>query len=203
MPNWCIAEVTITSEKAELIHKEIMHATDGRYESVSNSDFGGNWLGNLLLHIGYDKDDVVYGDIRCRGWIDDFELGKNEVRIRTQSAWGPHVLCIEKFAKNYDKNAEVIYTAEEFGCALYWTNDSSYANTMCYVDTNAGCFHDEYYQFESDIYEISQIEEILKEMFPNSNTLQDSIDEYNDILSTKDCFFSVNKYEFVEIGDGC
>lgn len=196
MPNWCRTDITIISNESDLIHKEMMNAADGRYENIVKSDFGCDWLGNLLLHIGYDKDEVDYGDVRCRGWIDYSNVSGSSVRIQTHSAWGPHVLCIEKFAKHYDENAEVIYVAEESGCELYWTNDSFYSDTKCYVETDAR-------NFEAGIYELSYIDKALKEMFPNSNSLQDAIDEYNDILSTKDCFFSVNKYEFVEIGDGC
>ena len=123
MPNWCFSSVSITDskEKLDVIEKEMNNALSA---NPIGADFGNMWLGNLLLHIGFDKDTVVYGNIRCRGSVVYLDRTKDdELIVDTETAWCPHVTCIKMFARHYSDTAKITYMAEEPGCELFWTND--------------------------------------------------------------------------------
>lgn len=133
MPNWCSTSFTIQDEKEKLdvFEEEFKKALSA---NPLNTDFGKDWLGYLLLHIGYDKETVCYGDIVCRGDVGFFDrLSDTTFFISTESAWTPPAECIAKFARHFSDTVEVFYVAEEPGCGLFWTNDPDYEG-KCYVD---------------------------------------------------------------------
>lgn len=133
MPNWCSSTVNIIASKdsLDILESKINQATSS---NKLNAGFGNEWLGNLLLFIGFSDDDVVNGKIRCRGSIDDVSRVSGEMlTLHTTSAWSPHIECIKVFVDHFVDDAEIYYTAEEPGCGLYWTNDDDIAGTI-YMD---------------------------------------------------------------------
>lgn len=135
MPNWCYSSVTIHSEKADVLEKELKEALS---KNPAKAEFGNSWLGNLLLHLGHKTEDVRKENVaRCRGSVDWWDrLAKDEISLQTESAWVPHLECVEMFAKHYDLDAEVIYTADEPNKDIYWTNDPAVVGDI-YVNSNA------------------------------------------------------------------
>ena len=122
MPNWCYTSIAVKAlkKKIDLIEKEMEQALSS---NPLNADFGNEWLGNLLLHIGHDERSVAGSVIRCRGNVIDCKRSApGQLSISTLSAWGPHVTCIKTFCRHYSRKAKVLYVADEPGNNLYWTN---------------------------------------------------------------------------------
>ncbi len=136
MPNWCYSSVNIRGPKDEIgkFDKQVKEACSS---NPLKADFGDWWLGNLLLHLGYKDDDVVQGDIRCRGSIIDYDVSYEEnygdILLSVESAWGPHLGPIVLMRDKYAPNCEILYVAEELGCGLFWSNDPEYYGKW-YVD---------------------------------------------------------------------
>lgn len=127
MPNWCSTTFVFhgDGEELETLYKFIDHAIDQNRTDNSISDFKAAWLGNILLDLGIDKEDVCHGDdphYRCRGWIEDVmldEIGDDiyELRLYTETAWDVMdemwELTIEKLGL---KSVKFSFRAEEEGC---------------------------------------------------------------------------------------
>ena len=134
MPNWCSTSITIIGPKESLkiIWDEYQKAK--RITAVKN-DFGQSWLGNLLLHIGVDKDSVCHSDINCRGSVfyEEEDYDHNELRFQAESAWSPCAEVFDKFTRHFMNDAIVYYVSVEPGCEIYLTNDPDYDGCV-YVD---------------------------------------------------------------------
>ena len=114
MPNWCSTYLRVKGTEGELktVEEEI---TKAMTKEFTKTDFGKNWLGNLLYSIGLKETIDAKEGIRCRGTVDDFEMKDGEFHIWTTSAWCPHVKCVEKFVHHFAPETELYYTAEEPG----------------------------------------------------------------------------------------
>lgn len=114
MANYMESYIVITTtnkEDMDLLEKELDKAMT-LYPDTS--DFGQQWLGNLVLHIGRD-----YCDYNCKGTVLEYERTAVQQMIMTiESAWGPHVMCIKAFCDHFVKDAKVIYD-----CDTFITND--------------------------------------------------------------------------------
>ena len=146
MPNWCYTQAYIHSKKAKKIYDELKKAT------TTHSDpeiwrGATNWLGYLLTHIGIDNETR-----RCRGEVTNLEYDHEfeEVRLDTYTAWTSMVDVIEDFAKHYDPEAKVLYTEEESGTLIYWTNDPDEVGNYAYEpDEDEELNEDEKFTFVS------------------------------------------------------
>ena len=107
MPNWCSTRINFYGDKAALsdFHDKIEKYTSS---SVKKSDFGNNWLGNIVLGFGltYDGDSGVC----CRGSLDFLdEANENgEFNIDTETAWVPMLRMWEKIIEKHysDSNGD-------------------------------------------------------------------------------------------------
>lgn len=187
MPNWCMSVVTFHGENAEKFGKLIDEWTS---ESLPDVDFGNNWLGNCLVKSGVMSfEEAAYGDIRCRGTIDYVEYTDDEeLTMETSSAWSPAIAMWELINDELGLDLSIVYTAEEPGCELYWTNDSAVEGTWMY-DTDG----------MSD-FEVS--EEVVKEVFHEFINSHDNVeieishDTYS--ATDGDAYFYAHKYLFVD-----
>ena len=132
MPNWCFSQVNISDSREHIatIKDELSKAFAS---NPVGADFGNQWLGNLLLHIGMDKETVIHGDLDCRGSVSYIFEGDDYIELEMESAWQPHLKCIQKFVETHSDTARFKYYADEPGCELFWTNDPVYAGTV-YTD---------------------------------------------------------------------
>lgn len=85
MPNWCCTNYVIRGSKEDL---ETLVNTLNTMEN-HKTDFGRYWMGNLLIALGVNENDVYNGEIRCRGAFDPDPYAYPQ-------------LC----GPNYDENAE-------------------------------------------------------------------------------------------------
>ena len=124
MPNWCWTDCTIvckSNKDRNIILDELDKVKQD--EGIENG-FGNLWLGNLLYHIGYPKEDICNGDVcECRGEIEYFDESKDkEVQLGIESAWEPMLKVIRLFANKYISGYKIRYVSEESGCGMYITN---------------------------------------------------------------------------------
>lgn len=132
MPNWCGTTIKIEAESSAI--EQLMHKFEtAMRENPGATEFGDNWLGNLLLHIGYTKKDIETVDKApsCRGMITWIErISPTVLVVDTVTAYEPMVRCIKEFVDAFVDNAVITYAGEEPGCNIYETNDPETADTV-------------------------------------------------------------------------
>lgn len=212
MPNWCYTNISFNSENKNSLKKlydfiERAISDESKYAKVS--DFGSNWLGNVLLECDLMTLDDVKNDkvpCRCRGSIIYVDKNDDQVIVDTETAWVPMMqiwqMVIEKLELD---DVDIIYTAEEPGCELYWTNDPAveddYMIEFCAEnDYESDIFNKIFGSDDDRLYELVQkdIDNYMlkaKEIFPDLKSLDD-LHKYID-----DGYFVYNQYKLVDIWD--
>lgn len=127
MPNWCFTNISLNCNNkrdANDVYQTIEHWLS--YKGKHN-DWGKNWLGNILINSGlYAADDIDRKEHpNCRGCVTYIECYEEQVIIQTETAWVPMLqmwkeVCDKIFP---GKDIEIIYSAEEPGCGVFWSND--------------------------------------------------------------------------------
>ena len=124
MPNWCSTKYAIEGPKEEIknLYDKIQEWTSKEYKK---SDFGLNWLGNIVLGAGLD-----YNKTPCRGTltyaetVDGYEEDNLTLSMETETAWTDCTTMWEQIVKKYAPHSSIYYQAEEPGCEYYVTNDA-------------------------------------------------------------------------------
>lgn len=182
------------------------------HESLSHNTY---WIGNLLLHAGYNYTDIVndkYGD--TRSWV--AYLGEIEQHITggvyffavdLEDSWGPHIAPWRYFLNKLYPDAEIklAWMAEECGCELYQKYDPDslfYADyeyfVDCYVPDNSA--YDKYPELvdEHRGYSADELREIfnvddMDEIIATANSITEKLqEEYGD------GFYNVNAFQVME-----
>ena len=193
MPNWCMNRITINHENVNELEKLNNLINEWTSKNYLKSDFGLNWLGNIVGNSGIDTYDGDF-KVRCRGTIDYNEVIGNQLIIDTSTAWAPMIQMWKLILEKYLPDAELIYEAEECGCGLYCTNDPAMKST--YVFDACDCEDIESDWEMKEEYLIEELQKLLNTSETNVNKLLDMFD--NSEWSEK---ISIHKYEFVEIED--
>ena len=208
MANLCFTDIKIvdSEDNLELIEKNILDATSS---NPLGSDFGNDWLGNLLLHIGVPEDEVVHGNMRCRGIISCVDwcekAGNKWINVFTETAWRPNVECVKKFAEHYSGTCKITYAGDEGWNGLFWTNDPDMLGKVL-VDFEIG---------DSSVLpkwarELTSGEPMdILECVDVMDTLLGEFDGNGfDDIALKACeaieypnYLSIHRYEFVPIGE--
>ena len=156
MPNWCSTIITFHGKNAKKLETLVDEWTKEKLPGVSDY-FGENWLGNCLVNSGIMSfEEACYGNIRCRGTIDYLSYTDDEeLTMETSTAWGPAITMWKIINDTLNLDLSIVYTAEEPGCELYWTNDPVVKDTWMYEIING----------DENNYEVD--EETVKELFEN------------------------------------
>lgn len=121
MPNWCSTAYSFLGDKKEikaLYH--IMKNLESMKEPLVKNGFGSNWLGCLVTALKGD-----WEKIRCRGCWENLELiGDEQLNFSTESAWCPCDETMDLICEKFP-SLSYYYIAEEPGCGIYETNDST------------------------------------------------------------------------------
>lgn len=119
MPNWCNTSLVFEGDRQEIKTLcQTMKRLERRKTPLVENDFGSNWLGCLVEALGGQ-----WKETYCRGTWFSLKCHRNNLRMETETAWGP---CIE----TYDFICKVFpsltyyYRSEEPMMAEYMTNDS-------------------------------------------------------------------------------
>ena len=112
------------------LYDQILKATE--LGSTVKNDFGKTWLGTLVERLlGVDPRDP--DKYICRGTLCSFGLNEegSEICLETDTAWEPMLKMWIDIVDKYSPGAEILYTAEEPGNGIYYTNDPEYENKFC------------------------------------------------------------------------
>ena len=127
MPNWCTTSMVITGPKNELenLMDLLWEWTSKEYRK---SDFGKNWLGNIVLGAGFETSEN--GGFKCRGAIvdlweepEEIDNGVYKFDIVYESAWCPVHDMWHAVLKKFAPSCKMYWYAEESGTLLYESND--------------------------------------------------------------------------------
>lgn len=137
MAYWCETYITINcknEESAKCVYDSIESWSQ---KLIVESDWGGNWLGNILINAGvYHTKDELLDDknLRCRGYIQNLQLDDCSVIIQTETVEHPMMKMWKEIVdKVFPKEVEdVLYTATEINAKLFWTNDPAYKGAWYY-----------------------------------------------------------------------
>lgn len=191
MPNWCGTHYYFCGDKHELdkLEQVIKEATSGTYNT---SDFGKNWLGNVLCAIGLENKTF---DIPCRGTIDAFDRqtvnGYDCLSVITSTAWvytpEPWREVLKKFKLTSIKTT---FYAEEPNDDLYTIYDPY--NLNIFTDTHHithGTNDGEEYFMGDDNDTVDELTSIITKITgkpPKSQTLSDLIEEAYELDNEED-----------------
>jgi hypothetical protein len=98
---------------------------DSWCEKISESGHD-NWLGNVCVNAGIMTLEEVYGSspkYRCRGSVEYTEVSGDTVQITTDTAWSPMLKMWKAICEKHFPEAEIVYSAEEPGAGIFFTND--------------------------------------------------------------------------------
>lgn len=197
MPNWCSTTFKFHgSEKdLEIFDKKI---TEWTSKSYTESDFGSEWLGNILYGAGL-QDRIDNPDpekyLACRGNIIGWSSGEKVVEMWVESAWVPMAKMWVEVIKSLGLNIDFTFSAEEPGCDLFWIYDPNgrgdWDLDQIYIDAefDGKSFCD--YTTEEDAIDI--LNQLLK---TNANDLDTLIDYCRELAPTyAESFVYVSRFE--------
>ena len=177
MPNWCYTDYVIEGDKKELqTLYETLQRLDTKTELKTTSGFGGRWLGNLVTELGGDWEKIY-----CRGSIDWYDMEDDQLKILTETAWGPMTEVFDFITEKFP-SLTYYYQAEEPGCELYWSNDTEGLHFYKYVVRLCKDGYDECEYFETQ-------EEAFEYISKNFNTEIKSfsdVEHLNEMLEEKE-----------------
>ena len=182
MANYCYTEITISGEEDEirLLNDEMEKAFEEGKNQGGRSD---QWLGYLMLHIGYSVDNLP---VSCRGSVCYHELSEDgtSLFIETETDWSPMLQVFLLFIQKYAPEAELIYTAEEPGCDLFCTNDPAHEEymLMLYVDDDELPEALQGFDGTDNCIYAKDLKEILFQLYPEEKDLQTKEDKTKELI---------------------
>lgn len=193
MPNWCYTQISVncsSETKAQEIEKLFNEWLE---KGKEDSDFKRNWIGSILKYSGLGQPDSE-GCPRCRGSIADINVEDNILSFYTETAWAPMLQWLKFVTDKYDPNAEIIYTAEEPGCGIYYSNDPTVIGTV-YIDNWTGeaingVDVESAYDCSADY-----AKETVKKLLPDIDTNILSFDRINEILCDREMDVRFHEWE--------
>ena len=193
MPNWCYTNITISHENPQKIKKFNDLLDKWTSKNYMENGFGLEWLGNVVGNSGIDTADEKHDfKVRCRGRIIYKAFDDKVITIDTETAWVPMLQMWIKVLERYLPDAELIYTAEEPGCGIYYTNDPTVKDSY-YIDSwsQEVCTNPEGHESEA----INVLQKLLKTDECNIKRLTEMLNKSNvdDVI--------INQWEYVNEHD--
>lgn len=182
MANWASTSYRIEGSKSDLerVFGVIDDFIKGRVAST-REDATADWEGNIVKALGAMDEEIDNNYLR--GFIQDYELDGDTIRIEAEEAWGAtdfrHVL------RKLMPKLAIYYIVEESGCEVYATNDvdGKYFTERFYVDACIdGDYRNEYYTNKEDamkdIAEMLKKEQVSESEIEDFNKKHDGDDDY-------------------------
>ena len=122
MPNWCFTTITAYGPDTKRMHDDI---ESWAHDAMKN-DFGGWWLGNMVINSGLISPKLMSSDDcpRCRGSITYMDMEDEEtLRINQEDAWVPNLKMWKMIIEYKKDDVDLVYTAKEPGKEISSTND--------------------------------------------------------------------------------
>lgn len=209
MPNWCSTNITINCKDSEDAKDFFDKVTEWTSKNFCDNGFGHDWLGNVLGNAGLAtmKDGIFESKYRCRGSVVYLDVCNEQVIIDTETAWTPMLQMWKAICDKYLDWYELIYTAEECGMGLYFTNDPCVNGTYI-VDLfdedseKVERFHQIIGGNDSTYYDISErsVVEMLQRYFRTEETDIDKLMHIFNESELSECI-NIHNFEWCDIED--
>lgn len=206
MPNWCSTTFKFHGSQNDLdIFEEKI--TEWTSKSFAKSDFGSDWLGNVLYGAGL-QDRIDNPDpekrLACRGNIIGWSCGCVDgiMDIWVESAWVPMAKMWVEVIKVLGLNIDFTFSAEEPGCDLFWIYDpkgyKDWDDTEVYIDAD---FDGKYFcEYTDEEGAIETLNRLLKTNINNLDVLIDkcrSCDDSEYPSTYADSYIYASRFEKV------
>lgn len=121
MPNWVFTSYVVTGDKEQLeeIYNIMTELEDMESPGLHDSEFGPTWLGNLIIKLGGD-----WQNINCRGYWDNLEYYDDKLQFTVEGAWG-ELDEVRYFLEEKFPGIKIYYRAEDSDMGIYTTNDDT------------------------------------------------------------------------------
>lgn len=191
MPNWCYTTYVMVGDKDEVddLYGKLNSLIE-RDKPLLESDFGNEWLGNVVHLFGGD-----WNEIYCRGRLVNIDRSSEAMLcFGTETAWND-LPGVWDFVLRQYPSLSYYYMAEECGMNYYATNDAE------------GLYFDERFivhQFDEGPCYFRREEEVYRHVAEKTSTLvadkeemEKAIEAFN--TSNGDDWIYVNEIEVVSV----
>ena len=136
MANWCWSFVNVYGTEKQISNIKKHYELACKNGKIEN-DYGNGWLGHLLEYIGYEEKEVCFGNIGCSGVVDDWYDHEQQIVFYVSGRWSPQLEPLCLFLRKYGgKDIDIIYSSQESGSGIFWTNDPDLIGKPVYEDYN-------------------------------------------------------------------
>ena len=191
MANWASTSYRIEGSKSDLerVFGVIDDFIKGRVAST-REDATADWEGNIVKALGAMDEEIDNNYLR--GFIQDYELDGDTIRIEAEEAWGAtdfrHVLG------KLMPDLTIYYIVEEAGCEVFATNDTDgkYYSERYLVDAYVkGADYYEY--FETD----KQMKSFVSSLIEKEDFTEEDIEAWNEEHEDDGSYIYVHEFKYV------
>ena len=191
MANWASTSYRIEGSKSDLerVFGVIDDFIKGRVAST-REDATADWEGNIVKALGAMDEEIDNNYLR--GFIQDYELDGDTIRIEAEEAWGAtdfrHVLG------KLMPDLTIYYIVEEAGYDVFATNDTDgkYYPERYLVDA---------YVKDADYYEYFETEKQMKSfvssLLEKEDFTEEDIEAWNEEHEDDDSYINVHEFKYV------
>ena len=191
MANWASTSYRIEGSKSDLerVFGVIDDFIKGRVAST-REDATADWEGNIVKALGAMDEEIDNNYLR--GFIQDYELDGDTIRIEAEEAWGAtdfrHVLG------KLMPDLTIYYIVEEAGCEVFATNDTDgkYYPERYLVDAYVKDV-DYYEYFETD----KQMKSFVSSLLEKEDFTEEDIEAWNEEHEDDDSHINVHEFKYV------
>ena len=192
MANWASTSYRIEGSESDLkkVYDVIDNFVTGKSKPVLE-DASKEWEGNIVKALGASDEQLK--ESYLRGFIEEYELDGDVIRINAEEAWGAtdfrHILG------NLMPELTIYYIVEEAGCDVFATND-----------IDGKCFPEQYlvdaYVKDADYYEYfetkGQMKDFVSSLIGKEDFTDEDIEAWNEEHEDDDSYIYVHEFQYVE-----
>ena len=192
MANWASTSYRIEGSESDLkkVYDVIDNFVTGKSKPVLE-DASKEWEGNIVKALGASDEQLK--ESYLRGFIEEYELDGDVIRINAEEAWGAtdfrHILG------NLMPELTIYYIVEEAGCDVFATNDidGKYLPERYLVDA---------YVKDADFYEYfetkGQMKDFVSSLIGKEDFTDEEIEAWNEEHEDDDSYIYVHEFLYVE-----
>ncbi|AKU70302.1 hypothetical protein [Prevotella fusca] len=192
MANWASTSYRIEGSESDLkkVYDVIDNFVTGKSKPVLE-DASKEWEGNIVKALGASDEQLK--ESYLRGFIEEYELDGDVIRINAEEAWGAtdfrHILG------DLMPELTIYYIVEEAGCDVFATNDidGKYFPEQYLVDA---------YVKDADYYEYFETEKQMRDfvstMIDKEDFTDEDIEAWNEEHEDDDSYIYVHEFQYVE-----
>lgn len=192
MANWASTSYRIEGSESDLkkVYDVIDNFVTGKSKPVLE-DASKEWEGNIVKALGASDEQLK--ESYLRGFIEEYELDGDIIRINAEEAWGAtdfrHILG------NLIPELTIYYIVEEAGCDVFATNDidGKYFPEQYLVDA---------YVKDADYYEYfetkGQMKDFVSSVIGKEDFTDEDIEAWNEEHEDDDSYIYVHEFQYVE-----